>query len=274
MEQEKKFYNKKLFKILAVVFGILIALGLIIDTSAPEITLKNGNKIELAVNEKMTSEELVNAAVSKVDDNRSDMTLNDVSVLDYDSIDFSNEGTYKVKFSATDQAGNEETVPFTVSVKFTEQQLEELKAAEAAEKEQIFTDAVKNVTIQDDSYIAYFEASNSSRFQHGSAQLDGKKWKTTVYYLNSDNEPKNSDEIMVVATSVNYKAETMLADYKKNDDTWTYIDAKNGIETDEYGVPNVPEINDSNIEIEFPDFVIHLSDAFFEGYGINRNDVV
>lgn len=274
MEKKAKFYERKWFKITAIVLAVLILLSLLIDTSAPVIELKDGDSIELSVGETLSSEELVNAVINGVTDNRSDMSMDDVQVSGYDKIDFNNEGKYKLKFTTTDQAGNEELVPFTVKVTYTDEQLADLEANKLKEKETTFSNTVKSASVIDEDYIQYFEASNTSRFQYGSAKLDGKKWKTVVYYLDTNDEPKNADEIIIAATSDTFDEETMVAYYSKTDDSWLFIDAKDGIQTDEYGVPEVPTVDDANIEVEFTDFVSHLSDSFFEGYGIDRTDVI
>lgn len=125
-------------KIIATVLGgIFFSTLLAQDSSAPEIGLTDGSSLVVFKDEAMTSEELVNTAVTEISDNRSDMTMSDITVTDFDSVDFGTEGKYKVSFTATDDAGNEAIVPFTINVELSEEQKAEIEAAEkeAAEKE-------------------------------------------------------------------------------------------------------------------------------------------
>ncbi len=165
MEQKEKFYKKTWFAIVMTIFiypigmflvwtnknlsqrfklvstilgGIFFVILLAADSSAPEITINGESTLSVYKDEALTSEEVVASAVSDITDNRSDMTTADIIVEDFDSVDFTTEGEYKVSFVAFDEAENEARVPYTIKVELSEEQIAEKEAAEkeAAEKEE------------------------------------------------------------------------------------------------------------------------------------------
>ncbi len=164
MEQKEKFYKKTWFAVVMTIFiypigmflvwtnknlsqrfklvstilgGIFFVILLAADSSAPEITINGESTLSVYKDEALTSEEVVASAVSDITDNRSDMTTADITVEDFDSVDFTTEGEYKVNFVAFDEAENEARVPYTIKVELSEEQIAEKEAAEkeAAEKE-------------------------------------------------------------------------------------------------------------------------------------------
>lgn len=130
--------SKKTKVIISVLCGIFFLYNIISDTSTPEITLSDGDTLVVDRGSEMTSDQLVEKVVSSINDNKSDMSIDDISVDGFDSIDFETVGDYNIILSATDEADNKAVVNFTVTVKLSEEEQAEQEAAEqeaAAEAE-------------------------------------------------------------------------------------------------------------------------------------------
>lgn len=129
-----KNIEKKIKIILTVLGGLFFVYVVASDTTAPEITL---SEKEMTVYKgESASEDEIKGLVSSVTDNKTEMSVDDIVVDGYDTIDFATEGEYKINFTATDGADNEATTSATIKVELSPEEQAAKEEAEAKEKEE------------------------------------------------------------------------------------------------------------------------------------------